>query len=267
MAYFDDIGVKSLCFLHTIFQRDNQEKAKFYKGLPQIIRLLCGRINLHMILPCIVKEFVNATMIPFVLPNVLLIAENCTQAEYEKYVLTHLKPIMNLQEPIQILLIFMHNMGLLLRLTPPNDVKLVVLPMVYRALESNSLQIQELCLGVIPSFGSLVDYQCMKNSLLPRIKKLCLVGGNVSLRVNCLLCIGQLLPYLNKRMVLDDVLLFLPTITSREPAVIMAIIGKCYFHFVLYKYLANGEHQRAKNRKTEVLSVENTKVLTPKKAK
>ncbi|XP_065092305.1 SCY1-like protein 2 [Ochlerotatus camptorhynchus] len=234
VPYFDDIGVKSLSYLDTLFQRDNQDKAKFYKGLPQIIKMLPARINLHRILTCLVKEFIHPTMIPFVLPNVLLIAESCTKTEYEKHIFPHIKSIMSLQDPVQILLIFMQNMELLLKLTLPNDVKLYVLPMVYKALESSSTQVQELCLAVLPSFANLIDYPSMKNSLLPRIKHLCSKSGVASVRVNCLLCVGQLLPQLDKWLVLDDILVFLPTVTPREPAVIMAIIG-------IYKVAANHE--------------------------
>lgn len=128
----------------------------------------------------------------------------------------------------------MQNMELLLKVTPSSDVKLYVLPMVYKALESNSKQIQELCLAVIPSFANLLDYPAMKNSLLPRIKSLCSNSNITSVRVNCLLCIGHLLPHLDKWVVLDDVLLYLPTVVPREPAVIMAIIG-------IYKIASNHE--------------------------
>lgn len=164
-------------------------------------------------------------MIPFVLPNVLLIAENCTSQEYVKHVLIHLKPVMKISDPIQILLIFMQKMDLLLKLTPAEDVKTDVLPMLYRALESDAQQIQELCLSILPTFASLVDYPSMKNSLLPRIKKLCVGTQLVSVRVNCLLCIGKLLEHLDKWLVMDEIIPFLPHIPSREPAVLMAILG------------------------------------------
>ncbi|EDS28263.1 conserved hypothetical protein [Culex quinquefasciatus] len=173
-------------------------------------------------------------MIPFVLPNVFSIAKLCNQAEFEKHIFVHLKSIMSLQEPVQILLIFMQNMELMLKLTSPNDVKMYVLPMMYKALESNSSQIQELCLEIIPSFAYLVDFQSMKNSLLPRIKHICNSNGSTSMRVNCLLCIGKLLPHLDKWVCLDEILLFLPTVSSREPAVIMALIG-------IFKVAANHE--------------------------
>lgn len=164
-------------------------------------------------------------MIPFVLPNILLIAENCNSQEYVKHVLVHLKKVMKITDPIQILLIFMQKMDLLLKLTPAEDVKSDVLPMLYRALESDVQQIQELCLSILPTFASLVDYPSMKNALLPRIKKLCITTQLVSVRVNCLLCVGKLLEHLDKWLVMDEIIPFLPQIPSREPAVLMAILG------------------------------------------
>ena len=131
----------------------------------------------------------------------------------------------------------MQRMELLLQKTPPDDVKSDVLPMVFRALESEAApQIQELCLSVIPSFASLVDYPAMKNALMPRIKKLCLLPTSpLSVRVNGLHCIGKLLDNVDKWLVLDDILPMLPQIPSRDPAVIMAILG-------VYKMAL--EHQR-----------------------
>lgn len=43
---------------------------------------------------------------------------------------------------VQILLIFLQKMDLLLTKTPAEDIKNCVLPMVYRALEAPSVQIQ-----------------------------------------------------------------------------------------------------------------------------
>jgi SCY1-like protein 2 len=225
IPFFEDIGVKTLHYLDQLFQWDNLQKSKFYKGLPQVIQKLPHRINVFRILPCLVKEFVNPPMIPFVLPNVLLIAENCNNQEYIKHVLVHLKPVMKITDPIQILLIFMQKMDLLLKLTPAEDVKTDVLPMLYRALESDAQQIQELCLSILPTFASLVDYPSMKNHLLPRIKKLCIGSPLISVKVNCLLCVGKLLEHLDKWLVMDEVIPFLTQIPSREPAVIMAILG------------------------------------------
>ena len=73
--------------------------------------------------------------------------------------------------------------------------------------------------------AGLLEFQATKTALLPRIKKLCINTGLLSVRVNCLVCIGKLLQHLDKWLVLDDILPMLQQIPSREPAVVMAIIG------------------------------------------
>ncbi len=71
----------------------------------------------------------------------------------------------------------------------------------------------------------------MKNSLIPRIKTACLQTSSLAVRVNSLVCLGKILEYLDKWFVLDDILPFLQQIPSKEPAVLMGILGiyKCTF--------------------------------------
>jgi len=48
----------------------------------------------------------------------------------------------------------------------------------------------------------------------------------IQLQVKCLVCIGQLLDILDKHIVLDQILPTLHQITSREPGVLMAMLGE-----------------------------------------
>ncbi|CAG7817472.1 unnamed protein product, partial [Allacma fusca] len=225
LEFFHDEGVKTLEYLDSLFQWDNLQKSKFYKGLYEILPKLPQRVRVHRVVPCLAQEFVNPTMVPFVLPNVLKIAEGSSNEEYVQHILPHLRVVMKLREPVQVLLIFMKYMELLLQKTPADITKSDVLPLIYGSLESDSIQVQELCLSIIPSFASLIDYTAMKNSLFPRIRKLCITTQSLSVRVNCILCIGKILEHLDKWLVLDFVLPFLLEIPSREPAVIMGIVG------------------------------------------
>uniref|UniRef100_A0A4W6E5N0 SCY1 like pseudokinase 2 n=1 Tax=Lates calcarifer TaxID=8187 RepID=A0A4W6E5N0_LATCA len=231
IPFFDDVGAVTLQYFDSLFQRDNLQKSQFYKGLPKVLPKLPKRVVVYRILPALTSEFVNPDMVPFVLPNVLLIAEECTKEEYIRLILPDLTPVFKQQEPIQILLIFLQKMDLLLTKTPPEDIKNSVLPMVYRALEAPSVQIQELCLNIIPTFANLIDYPSMKNSLIPRIKSACLQTSSLAVRVNSLVCLGKILEYLDKWFVIDEILPFLQQIPSREPAVLMGILGiyKCTF--------------------------------------
>ncbi|XP_038636122.1 SCY1-like protein 2 isoform X1 [Scyliorhinus canicula] len=235
IPFFDDVGAMTLQYFDSLFQRDNLQKSQFYKGLPKILAKLPKRVVIQRILPNLTSEFVNPDMVPFVLPNVLLIVEECTKEEYVRLILPDLVPVFRLQEPIQasnmVLLIFLQKMDLLLTKTPTEDIKSTVLPMIYRALEAPSIQIQELCLNIIPTFANLVDYPSMKNALIPRIKSASLQTSSLAVRVNSLVCLGKLLEYLDKWFVLDEILPFLQQIPSREPAVLMGILGiyKCTF--------------------------------------
>uniref|UniRef100_A0A182T6C3 SCY1-like protein 2 n=1 Tax=Anopheles maculatus TaxID=74869 RepID=A0A182T6C3_9DIPT len=96
---------------------------------------------------------------------------------------------------------------------------------VYKALESKSQQIQELCLSIIPSVVVHLDKSTIKGGLVPRIKTLCSGTNLVSVRVKCLLCLGQLAAKIDKWVMIDDIVSYLPSVNCREPAVIMAIVG------------------------------------------
>lgn len=53
-------------------------------------------------------------------------------------------------------------------------------------------------------------------------------------RVNSLVCLGKILEYLDKWYVIDEILPFLQQIPSREPAVLMGILGNLFFRIVLF---------------------------------
>ncbi|KAJ8007184.1 hypothetical protein DPEC_G00114900 [Dallia pectoralis] len=231
IPFFDDVGTVTLAYFDSLIQRDNLQKSQFYKNLPAVLPKLPKRVVVYRILPALTSEFVNPDMVPFVLPNVLLIAEECTKDEYVRLILPDLTPVFKQQEPVQILLIFLQKMDLLLTKTPADDIKNSVLPMVYRALEAPSIQIQELCLNIIPTFANLIEYPSMKNALIPRVKSACLQTSSLAVRVNSLVCLGKILEYLDKWYVIDEILPFLQQIPSREPAVLMGVLGiyKCTF--------------------------------------
>ena len=44
--------------------------------------------------------------------------------------------------------------------------------------------------------------------------------------MNCLLCLGQLMDHMDKWFVLDEILPFLHKIPTREPAVLMSMLGE-----------------------------------------
>ena len=60
------------------------------------------RVIIQRVLPQLCLEFSNHQMIPFVLPNVLLISEDCTTQEFCDLILPELKPVFKIPDPIQV---------------------------------------------------------------------------------------------------------------------------------------------------------------------
>ena len=127
-------------------------------------------------------------------------------------------------------MLLLQKIDLLLKWCSPDIVKNYIVPMMTRALDSKLEQLQEHCFVALPSIVTIVDGSTMKNSVIPRMKKICLAGrnGNYSLgvRVNCLLCLSKILENLDPWVVREEILPFLQQIPcAGEPAILMAIIG------------------------------------------
>ncbi|XP_074638590.1 SCY1-like protein 2 [Acropora palmata] len=225
ISFFENVAAMTLQYLDSLVQRDDMAKSQFFRGLYKVMSKLPKRVILQRVLPQLCAEFSNHLMIPFVLPNVLLIAEDCTTQEFIELILPELKPVFKVQEPVQVVVILLQKMDILLAKTPKDDVRDHVLPMVCKALETPSEQLQEMVLNIIPSFTNMIDYSAMKNSIIPRIKSLCLKTTSLAIRVNALVCLGKMLEHLDKYAVLDDVIPLMNQIPSREAPTLMAILG------------------------------------------
>ncbi|XP_078482866.1 SCY1-like protein 2 [Ciona intestinalis] len=225
LPFFEHVGVKTLQYLDTLLQQENLQKSQFFKGLPKVLPQLPRRVLMQRVLPCLTTEFTNHDMVPFVLPNVLLIAEDTSKEEFLKEIFPKLIPVFKIQRPIQVLLILLKKMDLLLSKSTPSLVNVHILPMLCASLEAPSVQIQELCLTIIPSFAEQIELPAMKNSILPKIKKIAHEGSVTAIRIKALVCLGKLLPVFDKWYVQDEILPFLQKISSREPGILMAILG------------------------------------------
>lgn len=225
ISYFNDPGVTVLLSMDNLYQLDNLARSQFYKTLPKTVMTMPKRINIHRILPQLAVEFNNNNMVPFVLPTVLQIADLCTEVEFSRYLLPKLIPVFSMSDPVQIILIFLQNLTIMMSKCPENEFKSYILPMMNRALEVDNRQTQELCLKILPTIAHMMAFSTLKNIIVTRLKKLCLSSSIVDIKVLCLICIGKLMEHMDKWFVLDDILPILPDIKSKDPAVLMSILG------------------------------------------
>ena len=176
-------------------------------------------------MPTLLAELKTVIQIPFVLPNVLAIAEDMSKGEFAEMIMPDLIPCFAVTEPVQVMLILMQRMDLILEKASTVQVNSYALPMLYNALESASPQMQELCVKLLPTFAPIVEYAQLKNNILPRLLAVCLETNSLSLRINCLITMNKLLDLLDKWTVVERLMPTLEQIPSREPGVLMALLG------------------------------------------
>ncbi|KAF6778039.1 hypothetical protein AHF37_02826 [Paragonimus kellicotti] len=223
--YFEDASMSVLRSIDNMYQLDNLARSQFYKSLPSAIHTLPRRLCLFRVFPQITEDFSNPHMVPFILPAVLQIMDMVTQEEFVQHMLPRLLPVMSLKEPVQIMLVLLQNLRVLSEKFPTNEFRLYVLPILHSALDTDNKIIQELCLKSLPSICSFMELSMLKNAVLPRIQKLFFRTDLLSTRIACLMCMGKLLDYLDKWIVMDELLPFLQQITSREPIILVAMLG------------------------------------------
>lgn len=101
----------------------------------------------------------------------------------------------------------------------------------------------------------------------------CLNSFSLQVRVNSLVCVGKILEYLDKWFVLDEILPFLQQIPSKEPAVLMGILGKVAFHFLrlmwkknTHLHICDFTHQESTNAPSVTRSWASPKNILPLRA-
>jgi SCY1-like protein 2 len=224
--YFDNVAVACLRYVSTLAEKTDENKAVFMKGLPDVIPTMNKRILLKKVLPPLIQETKTTIMIPFVLPNILLIAEDCSMVEFEQAIFPFLVPIFAVTDPVQVLQIFLHKMSVLLTKSPPAKIQEHVMPMVYRALEPGPQEvIQQLAMAQMPTFMHTLDYTVMKNEVIPRVEALVVATTIPGVRINGLVCLGKLLPIMDKWVVNENLITFLTTLEIHDAGCLMAIHG------------------------------------------
>ncbi|KAL5501957.1 hypothetical protein EMCRGX_G008642, partial [Ephydatia muelleri] len=229
--FFEEVGANTLKYLDTLVEKGDMEKSQFFKkSLSRVITKLPKRVINQRVLPALAGEFKNNKMIPFLLPLLFLLAEDYSSQEYTNLLWPVLVPVFLVQDPVQVPIILLQRMDLLLKKTPQEDIKKHVIPMILRAMEGGgataNIQLQELCVSVLPTFAGMMDYSSLKHSIIPRLVTTCeSESTSLGLLVKCLVTIGKMLDHFDKLILVDQVIPMLEKIKSREPAVLMAMLG------------------------------------------
>lgn len=198
----NDTRLRALRFLDHMLERDNMQKSEFLKALSDMWKDFDSRVLRYKVLPPLCAELRNLVMQPMILPMVLTIAESQDKNDFELITLPALVPVLSTAAGDTLLLLVKHA-ELIINKTSSEQLVSSMLPLLVRAYDDNDPRIQEEVLKRSVSLAKQLDGQLVKQAILPRVHGLALKTTIAAVRVNALLCLGDLIPMLDKHAVLD----------------------------------------------------------------
>ena len=225
--FLSDIGAVSLQFLDHLMLKNRTQKIAFFKELPGILPRLPIVVRKKRILTQLFECCKEVDLIPFILPNIFHIGTDLESQDFQSFIFPGLKPILTINDPPQISLIVIQNLHLLISKSKLEDAKLFVMPVLFRSLENPMVELQETVLKLLPEIVDLLDYSTLRHQLLPKIKTCCLETRLLKIRVGSLICVAKVLDsnLVDRTLTGDIILPLLEQVPSREPAVLMSIVG------------------------------------------
>ncbi|KDP45586.1 hypothetical protein JCGZ_17193 [Jatropha curcas] len=198
----NDTRLRALRFLDHMLERDNMQKSEFLKALSDMWKDFDSRVLRYKVLPPLCAELRNMVMQPLILPMVLTIAESQDKNDFELSTLPALIPALSTASG-ETLLLLVRRAELIISKTSQENLVSHVLPMLVQAYDDTDPRIQEEVLKKSTSLAKQLDVQLVKQSILPRVHGLALKTTVAAVRVNALLCLGDLVHTLDKHSVLE----------------------------------------------------------------
>ncbi|GAA5824590.1 hypothetical protein JCM3770_000555 [Rhodotorula araucariae] len=158
--YFEGLLVGTLRFLErdSFAAKSSEAQAGFLKGLVSVLPNFSDKVVRRKILPSLLEETRKANLIPFLLPNILYIADKMSPDDFRADVLPALKPLFAIKDPPQAIIALIENMSTFHAKCSPTVFREEVMPLIYFALESDNPVVLEKALRAIPSLCESLDY-------------------------------------------------------------------------------------------------------------
>ncbi|KAJ8526428.1 hypothetical protein K7X08_028905 [Anisodus acutangulus] len=198
----DDTRLLALRFLDHMLERDNMQKSEFLKALSDMWKDFDSRVLRYKVLPPLCAELRNVVMQPMILPMVLTIAESQDKSDFGISTLPALVPVLNSAGGETLLLLVKHA-ELIINKASQDHLISHVLPMLVRAYDDTDPRLQEEVLKKTVALAKQLDLQLVKQAIMPRVHGLALKTTVAAVRVNALLCLGDMIHTLDKPAILE----------------------------------------------------------------
>jgi SCY1-like protein 2 len=206
--YFDNILVSTLRFLDNFPAKTPSEKAAFMRGLPKILPQFPKSVLEKKILPGLVEELRDGSLLALILPNIFLIVESAPARLFSEKVLKRLKnvfilpggaPATSTSEPRSAaakiterdrdaskeggLTVILSKLALIKHKTTAQEFKEDILPLVHLALESPTHALQDLAMRCLPTILPKLDFPTLKNDLFPVVSTVFIKTSSLGIKI------------------------------------------------------------------------------------
>ncbi|XP_045464200.1 SCY1-like protein 2 [Harmonia axyridis] len=227
IKYFSDPSVQALQFLDVINMKDPTQKAHFYRiTLKEALPFIPKKMWYQHIWPSLQQEMRSQEVLAAVLQPVLYLIQDSTVEEYETILLPSFRSVFSAPKTVQATVTLLEHLHIILEKTPRDDIRTEVLPMLYNAFESTTIQVQNAALIAVTNVSDYLDDTSIRRIILAKTKAI-YEKNQTDLKIvsNVLSCVERTLGRLDKGQIIDEVLPLLNDIRLADPQITLRVVN------------------------------------------
>ncbi|XP_053676283.1 SCY1-like protein 2 [Anopheles nili] len=227
IKYFSDPAVQALQFLDVINMKDPTQKTHYYRStLREVLPFIPRKLWWQHIWPNLQQEMRADEVLAAVLQPALTLVQESSNTEYEAIILPTFKTVFVAPKSIQATVALLENLHIILEKTPRDDIRTEVLPLLFNALESTTIQVQSAALVAVTNVYDYLDDITIKKLVLPKLKSVFEKNqSDLKIMGNVLQCVERTLDKLDKSQIIDEVLPLLLEVRLTDPDIVVRVVN------------------------------------------
>ncbi|EEB16558.1 conserved hypothetical protein [Pediculus humanus corporis] len=207
--------------------KDPSQKSHFYRNtLKEMLPYIPKKLWFQHVWPCLQQEMKTQEVLAAVLQPIIFLVQETTLEEYETIILPYFRTVFSIPKSIQATVTLLENLHVILEKTPRDDIRSEVLPMLYNAFESATIQVQSSALVAVTHVSEYLDETAIKRMVLPKTKLVYEKNStDIKIVLNVLLCLEKCLNRLDRTMIIDEVLPLLWDVRLQDPEIILRVVS------------------------------------------
>ncbi|XP_077302425.1 SCY1-like protein bma [Arctopsyche grandis] len=227
IKYFNDLPIQTLQALDVLLMKEPNQKSTFYRTtMMEVLPYIPRKIWWQHIWPYLQMEINMGEVLAAVLVPVMYMVKNSSMEEYEFHMVPTLKDLFASAKSIQASVTILEHLECLLEKTPRDEIKTEVLPLLYNAFDSSTVQIQSAALDAVHDISDYLDEHAIRRMIIPKTRNVYDQNqGDLHIIEGVLKCIECTLDRLEKSQIMDEVLPLLWDVRLNDPKIAVRVVG------------------------------------------